>query len=448
MRLIILLLFIGLNSYAQRISIEAPTLLLNASVDTINNQMLLYYDDYYKTVDLNSFKQNTSKLTIDPHIYMDGLSPLNNYQINIGSQNYFVNYGGGMVYQFKNDTIKRIDKSFDHKMQHAAAIFEHDSKIFKYGGYGFWSVRDFFTYFDTHTKEWEVYRPVNSDQIPVGSYANLHLKTDESIYLFGGLKMDPHDRWNRRLINDEVWSFNFKGNTWHYLGVHPKIESKVYVKYKNKLLFIGPKHLIMIDIINNRISYFEHNPSIAKSNTVKHIYYFNNRFHMVVYERDQIFLDILDEKAFFGKKISEEKFYKNSSYWWTRSITLALIPIFIFLLLWWILSKYKKRNKIKLLDNGLRYKNKFTEFDSESMAIIKALLAEKELPSNKILSLVEKEQYSAAHNERIKVQKINEINVKIKTLFGTSEEMIRSVKSANDRRIRLYSISKEFFESF
>jgi len=59
------------------------------------------------------------------------------------------------------------------------------------------------------------------------------------------------------------------------------------------------------------------------------------------------------------------------------------------------------------LDIGLRYKNKFVEIDSELMEIIRTMLLIKEVTLIRILSIVEKEQYSPPHNERIKVQKIN-----------------------------------------
>ncbi|MCK5676945.1 MAG: hypothetical protein KAH72_00510, partial [Flavobacteriaceae bacterium] len=112
---------------------------------------------------------------------------------------------------------------------------------------------------------------------------------------------------------------------------------------------------------------------------------------------------------------------------------------------WRVVKFYKNQKKIVLLDNGLRFKNKFTEFDQESMQIIKMLLSENEISSNRILDIVEKEQYSIAHNERIKVQKLNEINLKVKILLGVNEEIINSFKSKNDRRIRIYKILKKYF---
>jgi hypothetical protein len=79
------------------------------------------------------------------------------------------------------------------------------------------------------------------------------------------------------------------------------------------------------------------------------------------------------------------------------------------------------------------------------MDILRLLLSDLEVPSRKILELVEQEQYSPAHNERMKVQKIKDINLKLKTLLGVNEDLIVSMKSKRDRRIRIYRISRYYF---
>jgi len=108
-------------------------------------------------------------------------------------------------------------------------------------------------------------------------------------------------------------------------------------------------------------------------------------------------------------------------------------------------KQFKKRKKIVLLDNGLRYQNKFIEFDQKAMEILQLLVSGEAVSSHQILSIVEENQYSTAHNERIKVQKLDEINLKIKTLIGLSDDIIQSKKSEVDKRIRQYFINKNLF---
>ena len=62
---------------------------------------------------------------------------------------------GGQVYKKKGrEGYYRIDKSFDHRIQSESTIIFKNDTIFKFGGYGFWSMRNFITYFNFDQSEW------------------------------------------------------------------------------------------------------------------------------------------------------------------------------------------------------------------------------------------------------------------------------------------------------
>ncbi len=437
MRLLFLLLFISLSSHSQKVIIDDVGDLKKVGLDSINNELLLFYEDYYEVLNLNTYNRKQLKWHVDKPFNFDIF-------VAVDTLKYFVSGGGGMVYQFKNDTIKRIDNSFDHRMQHGSNIFVYNSKIFKYGGYGFWSVRNFFIYFDKLTKEWEVNDLVSSKKIPQGVYSGFDIQNGDDIYLFGGFKIDQYKR-HERILNGEVWNYDFKSHQWKYLGKHSPINDLTTIKYKKKLLNIELNCINEIDVINNKITLYEHNLISPKLSSEFNSFFLNNQFYCFTSKRGKASLIVLDENDFFGKKISSSVFYKNYAYWGSKFLIYFLLPALLLLLVWFGLRLYKRNTKILLLENGLRYKNKFIEFDQESMEIIKILLSEDEVSSNRILKIVEKEQYSHAHNERIKVQKLNDINLKVKTLLGINEDIITSIKSKKDRRIRIYKISNENF---
>ena len=81
---------------------------------------------------------------------------------------YLVSKGSGMVWELTNDSIIRTDNSFDHRMTYQSDIFVKNDTIFKFGGYGFWSARNFFTYFSNTTKEWEFYNINKNSYLPTG----------------------------------------------------------------------------------------------------------------------------------------------------------------------------------------------------------------------------------------------------------------------------------------
>ncbi len=439
MRLLFLFLFISLGSYSQKIIIDDLGDVNSVGLDSIHNELLLFYDGYYEKLNLTTFEKERFKLY--------GVNPFDrtNFLV-VDSLQYFVSEGGGLVYQIKNDTIKRIDNSFDHRMQTGSTLFSHNSKIYKYGGYGFWSVRNFFIYFDKLTKEWEIDELISSKEIPQGTYGGFDIQTNNEIYLFDGFKIDPFKRLER-ILNDEVWKYNFKSHEWKYLGKNAPIEKGVKIKYKNKLLNAGLSNIAEIDVTGNKITFYEHNLISPKLSSDFDSFYFNNKFYCFIKKRGKVSLKLMEEKDFFGRKISTSIFYKNYTYLAYLILVYFLIPLIVLILLWYGIKHHKKNSKIVLLENGLRFKNKFTEFDAESMKIIKTLLSEEEVYSNKILKIVEKEQYSPAHNERIKVQKLNDINLKIKALLGINEKIIQSVKSKLDKRIKIYMISREYFNA-
>jgi hypothetical protein len=439
MRLLFLFLIFSLNVFSQKVLIEDVGSLKNIAVDSIHKELFLFYDGYYDKYDLKTFKKEKIQLKcplefdIEKYIFLA-----------VDSLQFFISYDSGLVYQFKKDTVIRIDNSYEHRLQTGSSLFAYKSKIYRYGGYGFWSVRNFFIYFDHKTHEWEVNDLVSSREIPDGTYDSNFVLDHNDIYFFGGLKIDPNKQMER-IKNDEVWKYNFDDHKWTDLGENLILPKGQSIKYGKKIIHVAINHIAEIDIIHNKIVLYEHNLISPKLHKKFESFYLDHQFYCFIDKRGKVSLKIIEEKNFLRNRISETPFYKSNTYWWGRSLIYFLIILSILILWWGIRNYHKKRNKIILLDNGVRYKNKFIEFDKESMQIIKVLLSETEVSSAKILSIVEKEQYSPAHNERIKVQKLNDINLKIKALLGINEEIIQSIKSKLDKRIKIYKINRRYF---
>ncbi len=59
----------------------------------------------------------------------------------------FIYKGVGEVYELKNDTIRRIDRSFRHENQFNNSLFEHQNTVYAFGGYGLFTFKNIITYF-------------------------------------------------------------------------------------------------------------------------------------------------------------------------------------------------------------------------------------------------------------------------------------------------------------
>ena len=361
---------------------------------------------------------------------------------------YLLLHYGGLVYTLKNDSIQRIDKSYEHKMQNGAAVFVHDDKIFRYGGYGFWSVHNVFTYLSDETNEWEYAAYKNHEVEAPDIFSMLTIKSDENIFFFNGYTLDPMDRikW---LPSKEVWKYSLADEKWTYLGISnwSRDRSSMTLNYVDKrdLKYVFQNNRVTgIDPERNLLRVYEQSPMSKLGDSKVHMM-FDDQIVYSSGDGKSLYLGVVPSAHFFGKKIFEGKFYTSS---WKRFLPYALYLLGAVVLLFfvkWLIKLRKRKTKAVMLSNGLSYKNKFTEFDKETMEILTLLLSDKRIPSSEILKIVEKEQFSPAHNERIKVQKVNDLNIKLQTLFGEKEAMIKSVKSKEDRRIRVYTLDRTYF---
>ena len=84
-------------------------------------------------------------------IYFNTLSPLNG-----DGATYFLFPGGGLLFQFKNNTIIRVDESFAHRNQYSGFFFSHKNELYLLGGYGYWEAKNYLTKFNFQSKSWDI----------------------------------------------------------------------------------------------------------------------------------------------------------------------------------------------------------------------------------------------------------------------------------------------------
>lgn len=97
---------------------------------------------------------------------------------------FFVVGGCGMMYQWKGDSIVRIDESFRHKNQFGSIIWVKEDTIFMTGGYGFFESTNITTYFDWDTKGW-FHRKCGGDVPPTFS-GGMAFKNGNELIFIGG----------------------------------------------------------------------------------------------------------------------------------------------------------------------------------------------------------------------------------------------------------------------
>ncbi len=442
--LFVLLLFMVLKSPCQEVLITDSNEMYSAAVSDVDNRRMYYFlKDHYLTIDLNSMERISKPFTRAKDFHFETC-----YGITKNGEVYFLQADGGLVYKLKNDSIQRIDQSYLHKMQNGAPYFVHDNKLFRYGGYGFWSIHNIFTYFSDETREWE-YAGYKDHKVEAPKiFSPRSLKTEDKLFLFNGLKLDPMNRI-KRLRSNEVWQYSFTDQKWTHLGSsnwqpNRASQSILEADQGNRKYIFQDNEVFEIDPENNRLTVYKRSVVSKLGGSNIHMMYDDKIVYS--YPRDNSgYMKLVPADQFIGEKLYETTFYTSSPRRYLPYIFYLLGAAGLFFLGKWLVQLSKKKKKVVILNNGLNYKNKFTECDQETMEILNLLLSAKRVPSSEILKIVEKEQFSAAHNERLKVQKINDLNIKLQTLFGEKEAQIRSVKSKEDKRIRVYTLDRTYF---
>ena len=93
------------------------------------------------------FKKDFNNILIDSLLFEENI-PNNDIKLVFKKDDpIIVSKGGGMVWEVENDSFKRADNSYNHKMTNQSNVFVRNDTIMKFGGYGYWSSRNFFTYY-------------------------------------------------------------------------------------------------------------------------------------------------------------------------------------------------------------------------------------------------------------------------------------------------------------
>jgi hypothetical protein len=379
-------------------------------------------------------------------------TPASHNLFKVNNKIYLADNLGGMVYELRQNELVRIDQSFEHKMQINSASFTLDNRIFKFGGYGFWSARNFFTYFDLNSKEWEAYSPVQGDQIPPGLFDVNQYKNGDEITYFNGMSIDPFDNLKFEK-NQTVWHFNLRSKTWEnrgktalFFGNNPQ-----NFQYKNYYFaFTDERRIIRVNFSDNFYEIFSNeavsskiSPKMQPFVENEQIYFFANN-----HASEGIDLVSISLPEFLGNSQSKEDFIKID-FWSTYSSYFNLILGLILLgLIAYIWRKYRPAKPTLITDkNGMLYVgNAAINFDETELKVLRFLLKNDDVPNSELLELIEQKGVHFSHNIRLKNDLLNKLNLKLKAILQVDVNFIIFKKSDTDSRLKVYRLNKHYFK--
>ncbi len=392
---------------------------------------------------------------IESYSIEDGVKLISSKKINPPSEFNLSNFSfvneymlssdlGGSILKNDHDSIYRIDRSYEHRMQLESIQFIRNDTLFRYGGYGFFEDRNFFTYYDNRINGWE-YLDINGDILPKRLSDFTYHINDQELTILGGYSMDKFKN-GKKHKNFMGYVFDFKSKKWTVLGelkTHFERTTSLSLDDQKMYSFKG-SNIYLLDFNKKVIEEFTFTPTIRKIKTSIFKPFINNN-RIVYFQLEQGELKIqsisVDEFKSNLKKTDSYKF---------DSLNYLLIFLIIILILLGVLSYVIRKNLNKFKRIGNRYYFNFKKLnlvgkEEKVFEILFEYSNNQSFASNAIITeLFHEPELHYGTVNRKKNELLNVLNNKLKIILNTNQTIIVKENSLIDRREIRYSLNKNF----
>lgn len=347
---------------------------------------------------------------------------------------YFTIVGSGMV--FLLDTVKlnmvRIDHTYNRGYNYSSYQFVRKDTIYSAGGYGFWNFNSLVTYYSKSEYEWDLVTPDGKgpETILAGfqGYDPIH-----DIYFSGCSEKPPVKSNLSRIFSNYFYCFNFKTNTWEFLGEkNPKIPfpagNDVYFN-GHYFIFWASQNLYILDptkneahVYNDGKTYFTTDGNYwIRGDSIRYYWQYGQIPHFINLKY------VLKYSKYIGPFYS--KGYSLTQY------ILIIASVFSVLFLIYILIKRKKNVSNPIL------------FDSDEKKLLNAFFIKGEgnfLTTQELNTILNLDSKSLENQRKLRLAILTGLNFKIQNHFQI-ENAINRQNSAEDKRLNIYNLKKEAF---
>ena len=367
---------------------------------------------------------------------------------------FFVYTGIGEVYELVNDTLKRVDHSFKHENQFGHSLFEHNNRIYAFGGYGLFTFKNLLLYYDDVSKEW---LQVNTPVKPTERAKQFFQLTKNDLFIFGGGYVDN----NKLIPRKECWKFNFALNKWSKIGQIEKNtfqlhffngSDKVELPLEISVSYPTAK---VIDIPNNKILYFEN----SLYQKIAYAIFDNSKKHLLLEKRTKnalIFFTLAKEQV-LQRKIEETSLFEVET---SEQASILLIGFLVIILITSVVVMFwlyrKKRHKtekevpltLKLKNNNIYIGERMinNELTLLEFRILKKFIELKDTPIDIVAlnELFEDENTSHAAQKKRRETTLKTLREKLAFFLSiTQENVFLESRDKNDKRIKMFNINPD-----
>ena len=351
---------------------------------------------------------------------------------------YFLYPGGGLLFEYRDNNIIRIDESFPHRNQFSGHFFIYKNVPYLMGGYGYWKSNSLLTKFNFQTKEWD-YIETRGQKPELGINAGSFVVEGDVLYVFDFYqKIDDVDVKNNNTYELSLSSLRWekKGslNRLFYDDVNRKVLDITIPFNSTKFLqkSLDSKNLIVIEPSKNSVkTYINENLVQVRRNAI-------NVGDKIIYTSltaDRAY-ETLIIKDFNDGLILESEAYLTNDYDLFISYFLVVM-LFCFLLVGLTFLKFKRDTFYFVVsENTLIGLNKSMNISADERFVIGLLSNSKNNQVDNVffLNYFKKSTLSEDANIKRKNKAINDLNVKFEETFKL-ELILKSVKQSDSRQV-------------
>ena len=356
---------------------------------------------------------------------------------------YLLYPGGGVLYEFYNGSINRLDSSFAQRNQYAGAFFSYKNQLYLLGGYGFWKTKSILTKFNFNSGDWEYIK--TSGAPPKGISNPVFTIRDNSLYLFDFFERPQNQS---PIKNPNLYSLNLETLTWKKGGlINPSFIGETntsgdrFFNINGKILInkMESPRVFEIDLDNNKIKKYADNVLLYKSggksivkngiiiSSVRNTS--NNTNSIAYYDLSDLDKSVISEEYFIRGSISFVNYLVGGG--------IALIIILIFL---W-LSNDRVSKSYFVSSNALFNSLNQINLDPDEVKVILLFTRKEIIPNKEILVLFEEKGKTKDFATKRKNKTIESLNKRFKRVFG--KNIIVKEKDELDSRLTNYALNKK-----
>ena len=356
---------------------------------------------------------------------------------------YLLYPGGGILYEFFNGSVNRIDSSYAQRNQYSGAFFNYNNQLYLLGGYGFWKTKSILTKFNFNSGDWEYVK--TSGNLPEGINNPVFVLKNNILHLFN-FSERPQNQLDVK--NPNLYSLNMETLNWrkgglinpHFLELKNHSSDRFFnINGKTIISKVQNPTIFEIDLDSNKIKKYADNLLLYKSarksifkngviiSTVRNTS--NNTNSITYYDISALEKSIISEEYFIRGPISFVNYLIGGG--------IALIIILIFL---W-LSNDNVSKSYFVSSNSLFNSLNQINLDPDEAKVMLLFTRKEIVPNKEILVLFEEKGKTKDFATKRKNKTIESLNKRFKRVFG--KNIIVKEKDQLDSRLTNYALNNK-----